>query len=158
MICLIVAGKLFHTRAVLRQQNFCRREWYACVEQRVFCRKMSVDDDDHGQRRVECRSRTNSRDKCWCKQSLLHSNIEIIIIIYYLSFTPRIGSYIEYYTDKIFNNSLLQVLSRYIYLCLHLCAHAYSTLISLIHTSLSSRRVEQCELRTKQLLSSILDI
>jgi len=40
---------------VLRQQNFCRREWYVCVEQRVFCRKMSGDDDDHAQRQVECR-------------------------------------------------------------------------------------------------------
>jgi len=27
-----------------------------CVEQQVFCRKMSGDDDDHAQRRVECRS------------------------------------------------------------------------------------------------------
>jgi len=50
-----IAGKLFHTRAVLRQQNFCRREWYVCVEQRVFCRKMSGDNDDRAQRRAECR-------------------------------------------------------------------------------------------------------
>jgi len=30
-------------------------EWYVCVEQRVFCRKTSGDDDDHARRRVECR-------------------------------------------------------------------------------------------------------
>ena len=54
---LSVAGYLVNcsTRAVLRQQNLCRREWYACVEQRVSARKMSGDDDDHARRRVECR-------------------------------------------------------------------------------------------------------
>jgi len=36
-----------------------QREWYVCVEQRVFCRKMSGDDDDHAQRRVECRNERN---------------------------------------------------------------------------------------------------
>jgi len=77
--CLIVAGKLFHTHspAVLRQQNFSRREWYVCVEQRVFCRKMSGDDDDHAQRRVECRQTGTSvlstfRD--WCaRHAVLNS-------------------------------------------------------------------------------------
>jgi len=41
---LPVAGDLSancSTHAVLRQQSFCRREWYVCVEQRVFARKMS---------------------------------------------------------------------------------------------------------------------
>ena len=30
-----------------------RMVWYVCMEQRVFCRKMGGDDDDHAQRRVE---------------------------------------------------------------------------------------------------------
>jgi len=41
MICLIVAGKLFHA------SKTCRREWYLCVEQPVFCSKIGGDDDDH---------------------------------------------------------------------------------------------------------------
>jgi len=41
LICLIVAGKLFHTSAPFCD---CRREWYVCVEQQVFCRKISEDD------------------------------------------------------------------------------------------------------------------
>ena len=56
---LSVAGDLSYsnrcelsTRAVQRQRSFCRREWYACVEQRVFCGKMSGYDVDHAQRRV----------------------------------------------------------------------------------------------------------
>jgi len=40
VICYIVAVNC-STHAVLRQQNFCRRERYVCEEQRVFCRKMS---------------------------------------------------------------------------------------------------------------------
>ena len=45
-------SKYCSTHAVLRQQNFCRWEWYVCVEQRVFWdhRKMSGDDDDHAAR------------------------------------------------------------------------------------------------------------
>ena len=35
--CLIVAGKLFHTRGPATAKLLSPREWYVCVEQRVFC-------------------------------------------------------------------------------------------------------------------------
>jgi len=44
VICLIVAGKLFHT---------CGSAKAKLLSPRVFCRKMSRDDDDHAQRRVD---------------------------------------------------------------------------------------------------------
>jgi len=77
VICLMVAGKLRHT--VRRQRSFCRREWYACVEQRVFCRKMSGDNDDHAERRVECR-------QCWmlCSKSFCYRRLSYLSSKYQL--------------------------------------------------------------------------
>ena len=55
MTCLIVAGKLFHIRGPATAKLLSPRVVRVRGTASVLYRKMSGDDDDHAQRRVECR-------------------------------------------------------------------------------------------------------
>jgi len=55
VICLIVAGKLFHTRGAATAKLLSPRVVRVRGTASGLYRKMSGDDVDHAQRRVECR-------------------------------------------------------------------------------------------------------
>ena len=56
----VVAGKLFHTRGPATAKLLSPRVVRVRGTASVLYRKMSGDDDDHAQRRVECRQRVTS--------------------------------------------------------------------------------------------------
>jgi len=60
VISLIAAGKLFHTRGPATAKLLSPRVVRVRGTASVLYRKMSGDDDDHAQRRVECRQRGTS--------------------------------------------------------------------------------------------------
>ena len=64
MICLIAAGKLFHTRSPATAKLLSPTVVRVRGTASVLYKKMSGDDDDHAQRRVECRQIDTVRRCC----------------------------------------------------------------------------------------------